>query len=149
MIAGGQWKKLLLLATTTATLTGCASMQRPAESIESVERARFVAMTRQDIAALDPVLAPDLSYCHSNGTCEDKIHFLETIQTGGVRYKEMNVEQIRARPVDRNTYVLTGTVGIKGEQAGQPIAFRVVYTDIYVNRDGRWQLLAWQSTRLP
>ena len=63
------------------------SVDSSTDSIESLERARFVAMTRQDIKALDPMLAPELTYCHSNGVCEDKIHFLETIQSGGVRYK--------------------------------------------------------------
>jgi hypothetical protein len=131
------------------TLTGCASLQTPTESVESVERARFVAMTRQDIVALDPMLAPDLTYCHSNGLCEDKTHFLETIQAGAIRYKEMKVEQMRARPVGKAAYVLTGTVAVTGEQAGQPVSMRIGYTDIYVNRDGSWRLLAWQSTRLP
>ena len=27
--------------------------------------------------------------------------------------------------------------------------FGVRYTDVYLRRSGRWQLLAWQSTRLP
>ena len=61
----------------------------------------------------------------------------------------MKVEQIRTRLAAPNTYVLTGTVGVNGEQAGQALSMRIVYTDVYVNRDGRWQLLAWQSTRLP
>ena len=45
--------------------------------------------------------------------------------------------------------VLTGIIGVKGEQAGQALSMRLVYTDVYVNRGGSWRLLAWQSTRLP
>jgi hypothetical protein len=26
---------------------------------------------------------------------------------------------------------------------------RLLYTDVYVRRDGRWLLAAWQSTRVP
>jgi Domain of unknown function (DUF4440) len=26
---------------------------------------------------------------------------------------------------------------------------RTVYTDVYVNNGGQWQMVAWQSTRLP
>jgi hypothetical protein len=149
---GAPPKRKLFTLTLALTMlsSGCVSMMGPADHVvEKIERERFAAMTRQDIVALDPMLAPDLTYCHSNGLCEDKIHFLETIQAGAIRYKEMKVEQMRSRPAGRNTYVLTGTVAVNGEQAGQPISMRIVYTDIYVNRDGSWRLLAWQSTRLP
>jgi hypothetical protein len=32
---------------------------------------------------------------------------------------------------------------------GQIRAFRIRYLAVYVHRSGIWQLLAWQSTRLP
>jgi hypothetical protein len=28
-------------------------------------------------------------------------------------------------------------------------SFEIVYTDAFVKRDGRYQMIAWQSTRLP
>jgi hypothetical protein len=130
-------------------VSGCAAMKPAAGPVEAVERARFVAMTRQDIAALEPVLAADLTYCHSNGQCEDKTQFLKTIETGRVRYKDIRVEQLRSRAAGQETAIVNGAMRIDGEQAGQPIALHINFTDVYVNRDGRWQLVAWQSTRLP
>jgi hypothetical protein len=29
------------------------------------------------------------------------------------------------------------------------VSFRVRFTDVYVNKGGKWQMVAWQSTRLP
>jgi hypothetical protein len=29
------------------------------------------------------------------------------------------------------------------------VKFSSIYTSVYVKRDGRWQLISWQSTTLP
>lgn len=141
---GAPWGALIL----TGLLAGCASVSATRPDIEAVERARFSAMTRQDTAALDLMLTPDVLYCHSNGICEDKAQFLATIRNGSIRYKDIRVERMAARPV-AGTFVLNGAITVEGEQNGSPITLRVVYTDVYVKRDGRWQLAAWQSTRAP
>jgi Domain of unknown function (DUF4440) len=131
-------------------LNGCASMQTQvaAETVESIERARFVAMTRQDIPALDRLLASDVLYCHSNAVCEDKAQFLKTIESGRVRYKDIRVERLAGRAVGDDIQIINGTISFDGEQAGQSMTLRLIYTDVYVKRDGRWQLTAWQSTRV-
>jgi ketosteroid isomerase-like protein len=141
---GAPWGALSL----AGMLAGCASVSATPPEIEAVERARFAAMTRQDVAALDSMLTPDVLYCHSNGMCEDKGQFLATIRGGNIRYKDIRVEKIHARPA-AGTYILNGTITVDGEQNGTPMTLRIVYTDVYVKRDGRWQLAAWQSTRIP
>ena len=34
-------------------------------------------------------------------------------------------------------------------RAGQEASFRIRYTAVYIKLDDRWQMVAWQSTRLP
>ena len=48
-----------------------------------------------------------------------------------------------------DTVVLTGVAQIKVVANGTPNAFGVRFTDVYAKRDGRWQMVTWQSTRLP
>jgi hypothetical protein len=31
----------------------------------------------------------------------------------------------------------------------RPNSFSVRFTDVYANKGGQWQMVAWQSTRLP
>lgn len=38
-----------------------------------------------------------------------------------------------------------GAVAVKEEH----IAFGFRFTDVYAKRDGRWQMVTWQSTKLP
>jgi hypothetical protein len=32
---------------------------------------------------------------------------------------------------------------------GRPNSFSVRFTDVYANKGGQWQMVTWQSTRLP
>jgi hypothetical protein len=48
-----------------------------------------------------------------------------------------------------DSVILTGAASIRVNSNGRPISFGVRFTDVYVNRGGQWQMVAWQSTRLP
>ena len=81
-------KSLARAALLFLFLCACSSLQaNPAESVEQVERRRFAAMVAQDIAALEPMLAKELTYGHSNGEFQDKAQFLDTIRNGRLRYE--------------------------------------------------------------
>jgi hypothetical protein len=45
--------------------------------------------------------------------------------------------------------VLTGIARISVQSGGNALNFGVRFTDVYVRRNGNWQMVAWQSTRLP
>ncbi|HKZ74446.1 MAG TPA: nuclear transport factor 2 family protein, partial [Steroidobacteraceae bacterium] len=119
------------------------------QDVEALERSRFTAMTAQDVGALEPMLADDLVYCHSNGACETKAQFLETIHSGRIRYQVMKVLELRPRAVGGDAVVVNGSVAVDGLMGGQARSFTIVFTDVYAQRSGRWQLTAWQSTQLP
>lgn len=105
-------------------------------------------MTRQDTEALRPILADDLVYCHSNARCESREQFLETIATGAIRYQVIEPRELRVRR-DGDVAIINGRIGVEGAAGGRPASMQLVYLDVYVRRDGRWQLAAWQSTQVP
>ena len=83
--------------------SSCARAPRlkanPDEEVEQVERRRFAAMVAQDIAALEPLLADDLTYGHSNGEFQNKAEFLETIRGGRLRYEAIGVQGLSSAPL--------------------------------------------------
>jgi ketosteroid isomerase-like protein len=138
------------ILVTLAALAGvaCTAAGPRQADLERLERARFDAMTRQDIAALEPMLADDLVYCHSDGSCEGKREFLETIRSGRIRYLELRIIELRAR-VYGDVVVFNGVASMNGLLGGQPRSFNVVFTDVYERSGSGWQLVAWQSARKP
>jgi hypothetical protein len=120
-----------------------------AQAVEHAERARFAAMIARDMEALDRMVANDLYYCHSTAEVENKARFLETIRTQRVRYDAIDIKDIEVRVLAADVALVNGLVHLRGNLAGKDIELDLRYVDTYVMRDARWQLLAWQSTRVP
>ena len=116
--------------------------------VEGVERERFAAMVAGDRVKLERVLGESLKYCHSNGNCETKAQFMANLASGQMKYKAIQVLELQLRPVG-SAMLVQGRIAIEAEQAGQPLSLKLVYTDVYESRGGVWQMVAWQSTRLP
>lgn len=116
--------------------------------VEGVERERFAAMVAVDRPKLERMLADSLKYCHSNGRCESKAEFIGNLQSGQMKYRSIQVLEIQPRPVG-TAMLVQGRLAIEAEQAGEPLSLRLSYTDVYESRGGIWQMVAWQSTRLP
>lgn len=113
-----------------------------------MERARFAAMTHPDIKTLQPMLADDLIYCHSNGRCETKAQLLESIRTGRIRYRAVDILSLRPRTA-AGAVIVNGAIAVDGTMDGLPIKMQRVYMGVYVRRDGQWRVAAWQAARLP
>jgi ketosteroid isomerase-like protein len=132
-----------------ASAVGRAAGSGTAESeIAQIEQQRFAAMQAADIATLDRLLSPDLTYTHSSGKLETKPVFLGAIQRGALKYKTVAPEGIAVRVYD-SAAVVTGRCHFQVEADDRQLDLQVSFTDVYVKRDGAWQLVAWQSTRLP
>src|SRR5262249_4648527 len=143
----------MTLICALALMGGCISVQvtdseSTAQAIEKVERARFQAWLQKDVPALKQVIADDVVYCHSTGVCQNKAELIEFITGGAGVYRAMDVIEIEPKQYGESI-VLNGKLDMKVEQGGKVQQFQVIYTDMYVMRDGRWQLVRWQSTRLP
>jgi uncharacterized protein (TIGR02246 family) len=132
-----------------AALSACASTPAfsPGE-IEAVERTRFAAWVKGDVAEIAPLLADDLVYCHSSTVCESKEELLHSLSSGRTVYRSIDVLEMRPRSAN-GAVIVNGKAAIKVESNGNPLAFTLVYTDVYVKQDGRWLLATWQSTQVP
>ena len=45
--------------------------------------------------------------------------------------------------------IVTGTARMESTARGQDTRFRIRYIAVYVKAQERWQMVAWQSTRIP
>jgi hypothetical protein len=138
-----------LLAIVLAWCATAGAADPGTQAVEQAERARFAAMVARDLEALDRMVANDLYYCHSNAEVENKVQFLDTIRTQRLRYDAIDIREIGVRMLAADMAMVSGLVHFKGNIAGKDLELDLRYLDTYVLREGRWQLLAWQSTRVP
>ena len=115
--------------------------------IQGLEARRFKAMVDADVATLDVLLAADMSYSHSNGLSQTKTEFIDAIRRGELVYVEIKPDVLQVRTYG-NTAIVTGRAGVKTKSKGQEMVAELRFLDVYVKRQGRWQMVAWQSCRL-
>lgn len=118
------------------------------DRIIALDRTRMDAMCKQDIAALNTLLADDLVYTHSSARLDTKQSLMHGITAGTTVYSAIDTSDVRAQDLG-TAVVLTGVARISVVSNGRPNSFGVRFTDVYVNRGNQWQMVAWQSTRLP
>lgn len=129
-----------------ALVLGTASLAADAPALEA-DRARFEAQVKGDVAALDKLLASDLTYVHSSGVVETKDEFVAAIKSGKYKYKSIVPEGVTVRS-HGDTALVHGKATIEAVSSGRDVHVVLVFTDVWVKRDGRWQMVSWHSTRL-
>jgi ketosteroid isomerase-like protein len=125
------------------------STSRTEREVMAVEEARVAALDRSDVAALDRIMADDVTYVHASGKVDTKQTYLDAIRSGQLHYISWQPKKLQVR-------VLGGSAAINGEYAVRvtdsrvqpdPFDISIFILTVYAKRDGRWQQIAWQSTR--
>lgn len=116
--------------------------------IIELDKKRMNAMGQQDIATLEALLSDDLVYTHSSARLDTKRSLIEAMQSGKTVYTSVVPSDVKAQDCG-DAVVLTGVARISTNSGGKPNSFGVRFTDVYANKGGRWQMVVWQSTKLP
>lgn len=117
------------------------------EVIET-ENQRFKALVRDDFAVLDRVLADDLVYTHSSGKNDTKQSYMQSLREGKTKYNTMDTQEQKVR-IYGNTAVINGKCLMNVTSNGTIINTGLAYTSVYVRRGNQWQMVTWQSLRVP
>jgi ketosteroid isomerase-like protein len=131
-----------------AASAASASAAKAEQEVRKAEADRFEAMVKADAGALEKLLAPEVSYTHSNAQVQDKSGFIADIRSKAIRY--LSIEPTDTHVVVLGTTaVVTGLAAIHVTENGSDLTLKVRYTNVHVNRRGEWQMVAWQATPLP
>ena len=139
---------LLVLVVPAAWAEPKAPKAPPADVVKAAELQRFEAAEKNDLDALGKLLADDLTYTHSTGVLETKVVFLDSLKSGKLQFKKIEPSDQQVR-VYGTTAIINGTAKVAVVSQGQPKDISLRFTDVWVNRGGHWQMVAWQSTKLP
>jgi hypothetical protein len=122
---------------------------RAETDLARADRERFRAMVDRDISRLSLALADELVYVHSSSTRQSKSEHLHDTEVGRAVYRNIEIKVQEPRLYNGRTGVIQGIAAFTTGADGHESAFTLRYTDVYVMRDGRWQMVAWHCTRMP
>lgn len=143
---------LALLALTVAFHARDARATAPhpmlppalAKAVAQFDRAQMDG----DGAALERLLADDYVLFNSRALVEDKAAFIRDYTAPGSSMKPFAVEDEVVRHWPGGA-VLGGVVTLEGTNEGKPYKVRLRFADIWAERDGRWQVVFTEATRVP
>ena len=112
------------------------------------EERRWAAAIAKDLAALDELIHPQLTYTHSNAAVDTKDSWIGAMVDGVVEYR--GVERTDTAVVEfGDTAAVTGQARIEVHARGNDIVIECRYSSVWVRDGGRWQFFLWHNTPLP
>lgn len=119
-----------------------------AADVIALDKERMDAMAAKDVARLNALLADELIYTHSSARLDTKTSLVDGMESGSTVYRAAVPRDVEARDLG-DTVVLTGAAHLEVTAGGNELSFDVRFIDVWAKRDGGWQMVAWQSTKLP
>lgn len=126
-------------------MTARDDMAATISEVIAADDERIRATLAGDIEALRRLYAEDLVYVHASGVQDSQGSLLANVKDGPVRYRDLRREQALVR-VFGVTAVMNGSFTADVVMNGADRSFPASFTSVWVRRDGRWTMAAWQAT---
>lgn len=142
---------VVLSCVLVASPAALASAVQRAESDQDVlvklERGWNEAFYRKDVAFIERLLAEEFTATYDDGRIGDKATELGLVAAFDQNVQSATPDEFAVR-VYRDTAVVWFTLRLVGIKDGQRSEMALRYTDVWIVRDGRWQCVSSQSTRV-
>jgi ketosteroid isomerase-like protein len=135
---------ILLAAAVPASAQRVQSDQ---DVLIALERGWNEAFYRKDVAFIEKLLADEFVATYDDGRIGDKATELALVTAFDQAVQSATPDEFTVR-VYRDTAVVWFTLRLVGLKDGQRSEMALRYTDVWIVRDGRWQCVSSQSTRV-
>jgi uncharacterized protein (TIGR02246 family) len=132
-------------ATGKPSPTAKAQGQNVEATLEKMERDAAAALVKRDLAGFGGIFADDAVFVGPDGTAQTKEQLLADVKSGDLTVQSTEISEFKVRVFGESavaTYVTTD----KGKYKDQDISGRYRWTDVFVHRGGKWQIVAGQGT---
>lgn len=140
-----------IAAVVTAALAIAGAMPAAAaveDDVMALTQAACDAFRLRDVGALERLLAPEFTLVGPSADVQTREQALAEVRAGEPRYAVFRNHSMSAR-VWGDAAVVVGITSLEGTAGGKPFKADVRFTDTLIRRDGRWQMVASQATRIP
>jgi hypothetical protein len=103
-------------------------------------------MSERNVDALSALFHADAVFVHMGGTMS-RSQELEVIESGGIHYKQVDIQDVSVRIVGA-TAILLNRIRLVAVVGGNEVTNPFVVTEVYVQQGGAWKLGSLSFTRL-
>src|SRR5438045_4608173 len=136
-----------VLAQYTSTPKAKTGAGDPKAALEQMEKDRAQAVIKKDTATVDKMTADDYQLIDTNGKIRSKAETIDAIKSGVINLQSNDIDDVKVQ-VYGNAAVVTGRSNPKGTIDGKDVTGPLRFTRVYVKRNGNWQAVLFQQTRI-
>ncbi len=118
-----------------------------AQEIIGLERQRCDAYVTRDVAALARLLPEHFTFTRPSGIVLDRAQLLRAIEGGELTFESFD-RQVDDVNVYLNTAVAIGRDTVKAQYQGRDISGHYRFSNMYVQRADRWEVVATHASQL-
>jgi len=135
----------LIVALTYSLAASAQSRNDDDAAVKDAYRAYVQAWKTKDLAALEKLISPDYMAVNFEGKLSTRENELATAKSDN-EWDAMAVDEIHTR-IWGDTAVASGFISAQGKRPdGSSFSARVRFLAMLVKQDGRWRLVATQSS---
>jgi hypothetical protein len=121
----------------------------PAQGTEAtllkMEREAAAALVKRDLAGFGGLFADDATLIGPDGAVQTKAQLIADVKSGALVIQSTEIGEFKAR-VFGESAIATYTTTDKGKYKDRDISGKYRWTDVFVRRGGKWQVVASQGT---
>ena len=118
------------------------------KEVMRIEHELLNAMLKGDPSASERYLADTYVFTGPDGNVESKAQAMAYLKSGDLKIQSASIDGAKVQ-VYGHTAVVTYGSNDKGTYKGKDISGKTRWTDVFVNHNGRWQVVATHGSMLP
>jgi ketosteroid isomerase-like protein len=140
-------RTILWLLVLFAPATFAQPPNATEKELLAIENGWNDAIIKVDVAALEKLYAKEYVFIDTSGTKVTRAQVLGSVKSGEYVLKAAKLEDMTVH-VYGNFATVTGINNETATDKGADASGAKRFTDVFVKRDGRWQCVATQATRV-
>ena len=118
------------------------------QSLMHIEQELLDSIIKGDASVTDRYLSDNYIFTGPDAAVVDKARMIADLKSGDLKIESSTPDDMKVQ-VYGNTAVVTYGTTDKGTYKGKDLSGKYRWMDVFVKRNGRWQIVAAQGTAVP
>jgi ketosteroid isomerase-like protein len=119
-----------------------------AQKLTALEQSFNEALLSADWKTVERIHANDLVFTNADGSVTHKADLVDSIRSGDMKFESIEMSDVKVQDLGK-VAVVTGKLVERGRYKTDDLSGTYRFTDVWAKRDGNWQIVSGQETRVP
>jgi len=129
------------VSVVAQNVTKAVGPAKSSQALIALENKWVTALTRAEIATLDSILAENYVDTDEHSQRSNKADLLSVLKAGDLKMESIALSDLQVHDYG-DAAVVIGSSAQVGNFKGSPLAAKILFTDTFIRRNGKWIVVA-------